>query len=131
MELYFLLVSPGESQRTEVRKWCGSQGRFRKEKAQVEDGQEPVFEVATILDPVKNTVTTLHMDTTTANVVHLPQGTLHPYVDRDDKGHPDLSGSEGKGGEAGRKDDRWRLRGGQTGDANQTAGNSGEDQPVD
>jgi hypothetical protein len=38
--------------RTEVRKWRDSQGRFRKEKAQVEDGQEPVFEVATILDPV-------------------------------------------------------------------------------
>jgi hypothetical protein len=71
--------------RTEVRKWRDSQGRFRKEKAQVEDGQEPVFEVATILDPVTNTVTTLHMDTKTASVVHLPQGALHPYVDLDDK----------------------------------------------
>jgi hypothetical protein len=73
------------TKRTEVRKWRDSQGRFRKEKALVADGQEPVFDVATILDPVKNTVTTLHMDTKTASVVHLPPGTLHPYVDRDDK----------------------------------------------
>jgi hypothetical protein len=49
------------------------------------DFQEPVFDVATILDPVKNTVTTPHMDTKTASVGHLPSGTLHPYVDRDDK----------------------------------------------
>lgn len=74
------------TRRTEERKWRDSQGRFRKEKAQVEDGQEPVFDVATILDPVKNTVTTLHMAAKAASVVHLPEGTLHLYVDLDDTG---------------------------------------------
>ena len=73
------------TKRTEVRKWRDSEGRFRKEKALLEDGQESVFDVVTILDPVKNTVTTLHLDTKNASVVHLPQGTLHPYVDLDDK----------------------------------------------
>ena len=73
------------TKRWEVRKWRDSQGRFRKERALVEHGEEPVFNLATILDPVKNTVTTLHLDTKTASIVHLPQGALHPYVDRDDK----------------------------------------------
>jgi hypothetical protein len=70
---------------TEERKWRDSQGRFRKEVARVAEGQEPVFQVATIIDPVKNTITTLHMDTKTASVVHLQPGQLHPYADLDDK----------------------------------------------
>jgi len=73
------------TRQTEQRKWRDSQGRFRKEVTQVEDGQEPVFQIATIVDPVKNTVTTLHMDTKTASVIHLPEGTLNKYVDLDDK----------------------------------------------
>jgi len=67
------------------RKWRDSEGRFRREIAKVVDGQEPAYSVATILDPVANTVTTVHMDTKTASVVHLPKGTLHPYVDADDR----------------------------------------------
>jgi len=67
------------------RKWRDSEGRFRREIAKVTNGQEPVYQVATILDPVKNTVTTLHMDTKTASVVHLPPGTLRSYVDADDR----------------------------------------------
>jgi hypothetical protein len=70
---------------TEERDWRDSKGRIRREVAQIEGGKEPVFSVATIIDPVKNTITTLHMDTKVANVVHLPQGTLHPYVEMDDK----------------------------------------------
>lgn len=67
------------------RKWRDSQGRFRREIATTKEGREPVFQVATILDPVQNTITTLHLDTKTATVVHLPPGTLHPYVDADDR----------------------------------------------
>jgi hypothetical protein len=70
---------------TEERKWRDSQGRFRKEVTQVQEGQEPVFLIATIIDPVKNTITTLHMDTKMASVVHLPEGTLPKYVELDDK----------------------------------------------
>lgn len=70
---------------TEERKWRDAQGRFRKEVTQVEQGREPVYQVATIIDPLKNTITTLHMDAKTASVVHLQPGTLHPYVDLDDK----------------------------------------------
>jgi hypothetical protein len=74
------------------RKWRDSEGRFRREVAKITDGQEPVYQVATILDPVNNTVTTLHMDTKIANVVHLPPGTLQPYVDADDR---DMLAAEG------------------------------------
>ena len=73
------------TKRTEERKWRDSQGRFRKQVTQVAEGQEPVFQVATIIDPVKNTITTLHMNTKTASVVYLQPGQLHPYVDLDDK----------------------------------------------
>jgi hypothetical protein len=37
----------------EVQKWRDSQGRFRKERAVVEDGKEPVFDLATILGSVE------------------------------------------------------------------------------
>jgi len=67
------------------RKWRDSEGRFRREIATTTEGQEPVFQIATILDPVKNTITTLHMDTKMANVVHMPPGTLHPYRNADDR----------------------------------------------
>jgi hypothetical protein len=70
--------------RTE-RKWRDANGRFRREIATTTEGQEPVFQIATILDPVKNTITTLHMDTKIANVVHMPSGTLHSYVDADER----------------------------------------------
>ncbi len=73
------------TKRTEELKWRDSQGRFRKEATRVEDGHEAVYTVATIIDPIKNTITTLHLDTKTASVVHLPQGTLHPYADLDGK----------------------------------------------
>jgi len=67
------------------RKWRDSQGRFRREIGVTNDDQNPVFQIATVLDPMTNTITTLHMDTKTATVVHLPPGTLHPYVDADDR----------------------------------------------
>jgi len=70
---------------TEERMWRDSQGRFRREVAQVQEGQEPVFNLAVIIDPAKNTITTLRMDQKTASVVHLPAGTLHGYVELDDK----------------------------------------------
>ena len=73
------------TKQTEERKWRDSQGRFRKEVTQVEDGHEADYTVATIIDRVKNTITTLHLDTKMASVVHLPEGTLHKYVDLDDK----------------------------------------------
>ena len=73
------------AKRTEVRKWRDAQGRFRREVTQVTEGEEPVYHVATIIDPVKNTITTLKLDDKVANVVHLQQGQLHPYVELDDK----------------------------------------------
>jgi hypothetical protein len=70
---------------TEERMWRDSQGRFRREVAQIQDGQDPIFNVAVVIDPEKNTITTLKMDEKTASVVHLPPGTLHGYVELDDK----------------------------------------------
>jgi len=67
------------------RKWRDSQGRFRMETGRVAEGQDPVFQVATILDPVKNTITTIHMDTKTASIVALQPGQLHAWADRDAK----------------------------------------------
>jgi hypothetical protein len=67
------------------RKWRDSQGRFRMETVRVAVGQEPVFQVATILDPVKNTITTLKFDQKTASIVHLEPGQLHVWTDRDEK----------------------------------------------
>jgi hypothetical protein len=64
----------------EELKWRDSQGRFRKEMTTFEEGQAPVYLTATIIDPVNNTVTTLHMDLKTASVVHLQAGQLRPYA---------------------------------------------------
>lgn len=72
----------------EIRKWRDSAGRFRRESAEVQSGQEPDFEIASIIDPVKNTLTMLHFDRKQAIVYHLPdQGPfhLHPYQDPFDK----------------------------------------------
>ncbi|MGP8260404.1 MAG: hypothetical protein ACLQM6_10680 [Acidobacteriaceae bacterium] len=55
------------------------------ETARVTEGQEPVFQVATILDPVKNTITTLNLEHKTASIVDLQPGQLHAWADRDAK----------------------------------------------
>lgn len=71
------------SRHVEIRKWRDSAGRFRRESAEVEQGQQPEFTVASIIDPVNNTLTMLHYDRKQAIVYHLPaQGhfALHPYV---------------------------------------------------
>jgi hypothetical protein len=73
------------TRRSVERKWRDSQGRFRREVGQVADGQEAVYDRATIIDPVKNTVTTLYFDRKVASVVHLQPGALHPYVDLEDR----------------------------------------------
>jgi len=76
------------TRRTEERKWRDSQGRFRKQVTQVEPGEDAVFHLVTIIDPVSNTLTVLNLDRKSANVTHLPdQGPwhLHPYVDLEDK----------------------------------------------
>jgi hypothetical protein len=65
----------------EEREWRDSQGRFRRESTRVEEGQAAVYDRAVILDPVKNTATTLNLFAKTASVVHLQPGQLHPYVD--------------------------------------------------
>lgn len=73
---------------TEELKWRDSQGRFRKEVTQVTDGNEVVFHRATIIDPVKNTLTILDLDRKIATVMYLPEkgpGKLHPYVELNDK----------------------------------------------
>jgi hypothetical protein len=75
------------TRRTEVRKWRDSQGRFRKQTAEVADGQEPQFETVSIIDPVASTLTILYSDRKTAIVYHLPDhgpNSLHPYVELDD-----------------------------------------------
>jgi hypothetical protein len=76
------------TRRTEIRKWRDSQGRFRKEGTEVENGQPPVFHTASIIDPGNRTLTLLNMDEKKAIIFHLPdQGpwSLHPYVELDDK----------------------------------------------
>ncbi len=84
------------TRRTVQRKWRDAQGRFRRETGQVAEGQEPTFDRATIIDPVKNTVTTLDLDRKTASVVHLPTGALHPYVDQEDKPLMAMPGVQGQ-----------------------------------
>jgi hypothetical protein len=72
------------TKRTEERKWRDAHGRFRKEVTEVPEGGEAVYQRATIIDPVNNTVTTLDLDGKTATVIHLPEqgpGMLHPYLD--------------------------------------------------
>jgi hypothetical protein len=76
------------SKHVEIRKWRDSAGRFRRESAEVQTGQKPEFDVASIIDPVNNTLTMLHFDRKEAIVYHLPdQGPfhLHPYEDPFDK----------------------------------------------
>ena len=70
---------------TEQRKWRDSEGRFRREVTQVQSGQDAVFHAAVIIDPKKNTVTTLNLDARTASVVHLQPNQLHSHVELDDK----------------------------------------------
>jgi len=57
---------------TVEQKWRDAEGRFRKQEAEVEPGQTPVFHTAIIVDPVANTLITLHLDRGTAVVFHLP-----------------------------------------------------------
>ena len=76
------------SKHVEIRKWRDGEGRFRRESTELQPGQKPDFEVASIIDPVKNTLTMLHFDRNEAIVYHLPdQGPfhLHPYQDPFDK----------------------------------------------
>lgn len=76
------------SKQIEIRKWRDSQGRFRRESAELQSGQKPDFEIASIIDPTNNTLTMLHFDRKEAIVYHLPdQGPfhLHPYQDPFDK----------------------------------------------
>jgi hypothetical protein len=76
------------SKHVEIRKWRDSEGRFRRESTELHPGQKPDFEVASIVDPVNNTLTMLHFDRNEAIVYHLPdQGPfhLHPYQDPFDK----------------------------------------------
>jgi hypothetical protein len=72
------------SKHAEIRKWRDSAGRFRRESAELHSGQEADFEIASIIDPLNNTLTMLHFDRKEAIVYHLPdQGPfhLHPYQD--------------------------------------------------
>jgi hypothetical protein len=76
------------SKHVEIRKWRDSEGRFRRESTELQAGQNPDFEIASIIDPVNNTLTMLHFDRKEAIVYHLPdQGPfhLHPYQDPFDK----------------------------------------------
>ncbi len=76
------------TKRTEERKWRDSEGRFRKQATTVEEGERPVFHSATIIDPVKNTLTLLNLDSQVATVIHLPEqgpGKLHKYIELDEK----------------------------------------------
>lgn len=83
--------------RTEELKWRDSEGRFRKEATTVEEGDSPVFHSATIIDPVKNTLTILNLDNKVATVFHLPEqgpGKLHKYIELDEKPLEALPGVE-------------------------------------
>lgn len=87
------------TQRTEVHKWRDSQGRFRRETAEILENQAPVFQRATIIDPVNNTIATLNLERKTATVYHLPDhgpDALHPYVDQFSKEIPALPGVQVK-----------------------------------
>jgi hypothetical protein len=71
--------------RTVVHKWRDSQGRFRRESAEIQAGETPVFQRASIIDPVNNTFVNLNLERKTATVYHLPDHALHPYIDQFDK----------------------------------------------
>jgi hypothetical protein len=76
------------TQHTIVHKWRDDQGRFRRESAEIHGDEAPVFERATIIDPVNNTFVNLNLDRKTATVYHLPDSgpeALHPYIDQFDK----------------------------------------------
>lgn len=76
------------SHHAEIRKWRDSEGRFRRQSAELQPGQKPDFEIASVIDPVNKTLTMLHFDRKEAIVYHLPdQGPfhLHPYQDPFDK----------------------------------------------
>jgi len=82
------------SHQTIERKWRDASGRFRKEEAEADPGQSPVFHTAVIVDPVAGTLTVLHLDRKSAVVFHLPDhgpGSLKKYVDLPDqqpRAHP-------------------------------------------
>jgi len=87
------------TRQTEIHKWRDSQGRFRKEGTELENGQRPVFHTASIIDPGNRTLTLLNMDEKKAMVFHLPdqgQWSLHPYVELDDKTPEALPGVQVK-----------------------------------
>jgi hypothetical protein len=74
--------------RTVVHKWRDSQGRFRRESAEIQGGEAPVFQRASIIDPVNNTFVNLNLERKMATIYHLPDrgpDALHPYVDQFDK----------------------------------------------
>jgi|HubBroStandDraft_1064217.scaffolds.fasta_scaffold38339_3 hypothetical protein len=76
------------TQHTIVHKWRDDQGRFRRESAGVKGDEAPVFQHASIIDPVNKTFVNLNLDRKTATVYHLPDSgpdALHPYVDQFDK----------------------------------------------
>jgi len=84
------------TQRTIVHKWRDNQGRFRRESAEIEGDQAPVFQRASIIDPVNNTFVNLNLENKTATVYHLPDHALHPYVDQFAKDIPVLPGVQVK-----------------------------------
>jgi hypothetical protein len=76
------------TQRTEIHKWRDDQGRFRRQSAQIDRDEAPVFQRASIIDPVNNTFVNLNLDRKTATVYHLADhgpDALHPYIDQFDK----------------------------------------------
>ena len=87
------------TQRSVVHKWRDSQGRFRRESAEIRGDEAPQFQRANIIDPVNNTMVTLNLERKTANVFHLPEhgpDALHPYVDQFEKDIPALPGVQVK-----------------------------------
>jgi hypothetical protein len=74
--------------RTVVHKWRDNQGRLRRESAEIHGDEAPVFQRATIIDPVNNTFVNLNLERKMATVYHLPDhgpDALHPYVDQFEK----------------------------------------------
>jgi hypothetical protein len=70
--------------RVEEMKWRDAQGRFRKQAAEIEEGSDPVFRTAGIVDPVNDTLTVLNFDRKRVIVFHLPDhgpGSLKAHVD--------------------------------------------------
>jgi hypothetical protein len=85
--------------RSEVHKWRDSQGRFRRESAQIERDEAPMFQRASIIDPVNNTLVNLNLEHKTATIYHLPDhgpDAIHSYVDQFEKEIPALPGVQVK-----------------------------------